>query len=55
MIKLMDMESIHILMELNMSALGKMINKMDKESRNGSMEKDMRDSINMEPKLAKEY
>ena len=33
MVKLMDMEYIHILMELNMKEIGKTIKKMEKEKK----------------------
>ena len=45
-IKLMDMESIHIKMVLGIKAIGMMINKMEKEKKNGQMELNMKEIIN---------
>ena len=45
-IKLMDMESIHIKMVLGIKVFGMMINKMEKEKKNGLMELNMKEIIN---------
>lgn len=55
MIKLMEQEPIPIQMERSMLDNGKMISRMVLELRNGQMDKDMKENIEMEQKLEKEY
>ena len=50
-IKLMDMDSTHILMEHNMKATGLMINNMDKVKNTGQMVLNMKEHINMVKKM----
>jgi len=54
-IKLMDLENILIQMELNILENGRMTNSMDMELNNGSTARNMRDSIEMEPKQEKAF
>ena len=55
MIKHMDMAYIHILMEQNMKDIGKKINKMEKEKKVGLMVLLMKEIINLEKKVGKEF
>lgn len=51
----MDLENILIQMGLNILENGRMTNSMDMELNNGSTAKNMRDSIEMEPKQEKAF
>jgi len=54
-IRHMDLELIHILMELNMLAIGRMINNMEKELKLGKMKQDIKDNIFKDGSKVKDF